>query len=148
MHASNLFCLTILAVIVVSCCVGPIMFRLNETWAHANVGWCSRQNATSYDSVCKKGYLEVPCRINQFTYVLMNGTTPTPYSLNLTLDSLNEYHPWCAGEEICSCYFDDRNITATLTFQSEAGQILLSIFGVSLTIVILITVLLDYLTSM
>jgi hypothetical protein len=147
MRASDLFCLTVLAVIVVSCGVGPIMFRLNETWAHASVGWCLRQNATSYDSVCKKGYLEVPCRINQFTYVLMNGTTPTPYSLNLTLDSLNEYHPWCAGEEICSCYFDDRNITATLSVESENGSILLSIVGVSCIIISLIAVLIDFLPS-
>jgi hypothetical protein len=144
MHYINACCLLLFVVVSVSIPVTKVMFHYNEDWANHQMGRCQRIAHWSYDAVCRHGYRDVPCRINQFRYALRNGTELTPYQLNLTLDSITESHSTCAGQDHCSCYFDQRNITGTLIVDSTyQTTITASLVGISCCVIIGFGLLMD-----
>jgi hypothetical protein len=148
MPVLDVCCFSLVLVVLVSFIVSPVMFHYIPSYANYVPTWCQRVNMTSFDSVCQKGDLSVPCRLNQFTYAVMNGTEVSSFRLNLTIDSLQspESIYRCAGELICPCSFDRRNITGTLTFGSAVGIMLMSIFAVSAAVITLVCIFYECIT--
>jgi hypothetical protein len=129
-----------------------VLHQSYDNLTHHHEALCVRVTSHHEDRLCPCGHHDHVCDFESLTYALPPDLSPTSPHLTISrytltgpvigpwktewFDSAGDVPRQCRGGPECRCYYDDRNISATLTldrrfYWSEIILLGLFILGVS-----------------